>query len=55
LIYHQYAHYFTILLSFHLGLCVHDFIAIKNLFGSPARSFVEEHGAGYTILVMEES
>jgi hypothetical protein len=54
LIYPQYAHYFTILLSFHLGLCVHDFIVIKNLFGSPTRSFVEEHEAGYNILVMKE-
>lgn len=49
----HYTHYFTILLSLHTGLCVSDFIYAKNLIGSPGRSFIEEHGEGYDILVQK--
>ncbi|WP_108671914.1 DUF3267 domain-containing protein [Peribacillus acanthi] len=50
----HYAHYFTILLSLHIGLCVSDFISIKNILGSPNRCFIEENEDGYEILVSKE-
>lgn len=49
----HYIHYFTILFSLHTGLCVSDFICLKNLVGSPERSFIEEHGEGYDILIQK--
>ncbi|MFJ9384563.1 DUF3267 domain-containing protein [Peribacillus sp. NPDC101481] len=49
----HYIHYFTILLSLHTGLCVSDFIYIKNLVGSPRHSFIEEHLEGYDILIQK--
>ncbi|WP_430087340.1 DUF3267 domain-containing protein [Peribacillus butanolivorans] len=51
--YPHYIHYFTILFSLHTGLCVSDFIYIKNLVGSPGHSFIEEHGEGYDILIQK--
>ncbi|WP_163101699.1 DUF3267 domain-containing protein [Peribacillus alkalitolerans] len=51
LLFEHYAHYFTILLSLHMGLCVSDFISIKNILGSPNRCFIEENENGYEILV----
>ncbi|RFU62270.1 DUF3267 domain-containing protein [Bacillus sp. V59.32b] len=50
----HYAHYFTILLSLHAGLCVSDFISLKNVIGSPARSFIEENEEGYAILIRRD-
>lgn len=49
----HYIHYFTILLSLHTGLCVSDFIYIKNLISSPRHSFIEEHLEGYDILIQK--
>ncbi|WP_356714382.1 DUF3267 domain-containing protein [Peribacillus sp. Bi96] len=49
----HYIHYFTILLSLHTGLCVSDFIYIKNLVGSPGHSYIEEHREGYDILIQK--
>ncbi|KMY49015.1 DUF3267 domain-containing protein [Peribacillus loiseleuriae] len=50
----HYAHYFTILLSIHTGLCVSDFIALKCMVGSPEQSFVEETEQGYDILIFKD-
>ena len=50
----QYSHYLSILFSFHLGLCVTDIISLKNMFGSPSSSYIEEHDDGYNILVITE-
>jgi Putative zincin peptidase len=54
LIFEHYAHYFTILLSLHIGLCVTDFISIKNILGSPNQCFIEENEDGYEILVSKD-
>ncbi|WP_374721644.1 DUF3267 domain-containing protein [Peribacillus tepidiphilus] len=52
--YFHYAHYFTILLSLHMGLCVSDFIYVKNILGSPNQCYVEENEEGYEILVSKD-
>lgn len=46
-----YAHYFIILLSLHFGLCVSDFIMLKNILQSPQRCFIEENDESFEILV----
>lgn len=50
----QYCHYLSMLLSFHLGLCVTDIISLKNMFGSPSSSYIEDHDDGYNILVLSD-
>lgn len=47
----NYSHYFTILLSYHIGLCVSDFIRAKNILFAPNHSFIEENDEGFEILV----
>lgn len=47
----EYAHYFTILLSIHIGLCVSDFITLKNILQCPSNSFIEENDEGIKILI----
>ncbi|MFD2443102.1 DUF3267 domain-containing protein [Bacillus sp. CGMCC 1.16607] len=49
----NYSHYFTILLSFHIGLCVSDFIRAKNILFAPNHSFIEENDEGFEILVFK--
>lgn len=46
-----YAHYFTILLAYHCGICLIDLIYVKNLSKSPKRALIEETDAGYEILI----
>lgn len=46
-----YAHYFSILLSFHCGLCLIDIIYVKHLVRSPKKAVIEETVYGYEILV----
>ncbi|WP_050614234.1 DUF3267 domain-containing protein [Bacillus testis] len=48
-----YAHYFTILLSLHIGLCASDAITLFNILRSPRCSYVEENDEGFEILVRE--
>ncbi|WP_234978427.1 DUF3267 domain-containing protein [Bacillus tuaregi] len=50
-IFNNYVHYFTILLAFHIGLCVSDFIYIKNVLKAPNRAYIEENENGFEILV----
>ncbi|MGP7819001.1 DUF3267 domain-containing protein [Niallia sp. 01092] len=47
----HYVHYFLILFAYHFGLCVPDFIRMKNLWKSPSRCFVEENEDGFEILI----
>jgi hypothetical protein len=47
----SYSHYFTILLAYHIGLCVSDFICAKNILFAPNQSYVEENEEGFEILV----
>ncbi|WP_394233257.1 DUF3267 domain-containing protein [Niallia oryzisoli] len=47
----NYVHYFTILLAFHIGLCVSDFIYIKNVLMAPNQAYIEENENGFEILV----
>lgn len=49
--YPELYHYFTFLLSLHLGICVADFIYLKWLLNSPSKCFIEENEDGYEILV----
>lgn len=50
-LYPAYIHYFTIILSLHIGLCVSDFITLKNVLNSPQNCYVEEHEDGIEILI----
>lgn len=47
----HYLHYFTILLAIHTGLCVSDFLAVKNVLFAPKHSLIEENEDGFEILV----
>lgn len=47
----NYSHYFTILLAYHIGLCVSDFIRAKNILFAPNHSFIEENDEGFEILI----
>lgn len=49
--YPHYLHYLTILLAYHIGLCVPDFLSVKNTLFSPKNSFIEENDDGFEILV----
>ncbi|MCW1927470.1 DUF3267 domain-containing protein [Bhargavaea beijingensis] len=46
-----FSHYFTALLAFHCGICLIDFVYVKNLSRSPKSSYIEENDDGYEILV----
>ncbi|MFF2755740.1 DUF3267 domain-containing protein [Psychrobacillus sp. NPDC058041] len=46
-----FAHYFTILLAYHCGICLIDLIYVKNLSKSPKQALIEETDAGYEILI----
>ncbi len=47
----QYIHYFTMLLAFHVGICLPDMICAKNVITAPARSYIEENDDGIAILL----
>ncbi|MFC4322155.1 DUF3267 domain-containing protein [Litchfieldia salsa] len=47
----QYIHYFTIIIAVHLGICVSDFILLKQLFKAPRACIVEEIDNGYDVLI----
>jgi len=50
-IYTHYVHYFLILFAYHVGICVPDFIRMKNIWKSPRTCFVEENENGFEILI----
>ncbi|MFE8700229.1 DUF3267 domain-containing protein [Cytobacillus sp. FJAT-54145] len=47
----DYAHYFTILLAYHIGLCVSDMICAKDILFAPKHAYIEENEDGFEILV----
>jgi hypothetical protein len=47
----SYSHYFTILLAYHIGLCVSDFICASNVLFAPNHSYIEENDNGFEILI----
>ncbi len=49
----HYAHYFTILLAYHSGICATDFIYTKYLLTSPRHAMIEENDEGYEILITQ--
>lgn len=49
--FHDYVHYFTILLAFHIGICVSDFICLKKVLLAPNKAYIEENEDGFEILV----
>jgi len=51
----HYVHYITILLSYHLGICLADFIYLKCMRHTPANCFIEESETGYSILLEREA
>jgi Putative zincin peptidase len=48
-----YVHYLCIALAFHIGLCVPDFILIRQIIYAPKTCFIEEFEDGYEILVQK--
>lgn len=50
-IYSGYIHYFIILLAYHIGLCVSDFICTKNVLRTPNHAYIEESDDGFEVLV----
>ncbi|WP_110929013.1 DUF3267 domain-containing protein [Bacillus massiliglaciei] len=50
----QYAHYFSILLSAHIGLCLSDFIYLKHIISMPQKCYIEKNGKEFDILINEE-
>ncbi|MCU9612511.1 DUF3267 domain-containing protein [Caldibacillus lycopersici] len=46
----SFGHYLIILLSYHLAICLADFISLKVLLKSPANCYIEENEQGYEIL-----
>jgi hypothetical protein len=51
-IFTHYVHYFIILLAYHIGLCVSDFIFMRNVLTAPNRAYIEENDEGFEILVV---
>lgn len=51
LMFPSYAHYLTILLSLHIGLCVSDFITLKNILNSPPKCLIEEFEDDIQLLI----
>ncbi|GKU81692.1 DUF3267 domain-containing protein [Niallia sp. NCCP-28] len=51
----HYVHYFLILFAYHFGMCVPDFIRMKNLWKAPNQCFVEENEDGFEILINKAS
>ncbi|MEH7126098.1 DUF3267 domain-containing protein [Bacillus sp. JJ1503] len=49
--YPHYLHYITIILAFHAGLCLPDFICAKNVLFAPNCSYIEENDDGIEILL----
>ncbi|MGG3738095.1 DUF3267 domain-containing protein [Aeribacillus pallidus] len=49
----HYVHYFTMMLAFHTGICVTDFIYIKSIWRSPKEALIEENNEGYEILIQQ--
>ena len=51
--FNHYVHYFIILLAYHIGLCVSDFICAKNVLSAPNQAYIEENEDGFEILVRQ--
>jgi hypothetical protein len=51
----QYIHYLTILLAFHIGMSVPDFICGFNIISAPKNAYIEENEDGFQILIMTRS
>ena len=47
----HYVHYFTILLAYHVGICLPDMICAKNVISAPIQSYIEENDDGIEILL----
>ncbi|MEH6943547.1 DUF3267 domain-containing protein [Bacillus sp. JJ722] len=45
------AHYLTVLLSLHIGMCVSDFITLKNILYSPPKCLIEEFEDDIRLLI----
>nr|WP_295971170.1 DUF3267 domain-containing protein [uncultured Bacillus sp.] len=48
-----YVHYFVILLAYHIGISVSDFICIKNVLSAPNQAYIEETEDGFDILLKQ--
>jgi len=47
----NYVHYIIILLAYHIGICVSDFICTKNVLSAPNQAYIEETEFGFDILI----
>lgn len=52
-VFNHYVHYFIILLAYHIGLCVSDFICAKNVLRAPNPAYIEENEDGFEILITQ--
>ncbi|MGS2777999.1 DUF3267 domain-containing protein [Robertmurraya sp. GLU-23] len=50
----HYAHYFTILIAYHIGMSVSDLICGKDVITAPKNAFIEENEDGYEILIINK-
>ena len=48
-------HYTAMMSALNIGICVYDFLNIKQLKAAPKNSFIEEHQDGYHILYQNQS
>ncbi|GAA0314038.1 DUF3267 domain-containing protein [Bacillus carboniphilus] len=48
-----YFHYIVLFLALHTGLCVEDFIYLKNIMNTPKSCFIEETKDGIEILILK--
>lgn len=55
ILYPLYAHYFMMLLAYHIGLCYADIIYVKPLLFTPKHALIEENENGYEILIAENN
>jgi hypothetical protein len=49
----HYVHYMVILLAYHIGICVSDFICTKNVLTAPNQAYIEETEDGFDILIRQ--
>jgi len=51
----HYVHYFTMLLAFHVGICLPDILCAKNVITAPNHSYIEENDEGIAILLQNSN
>ncbi|MGG3926791.1 DUF3267 domain-containing protein [Metabacillus fastidiosus] len=47
----SYIHYFCIATAFHIGICISDFIFIKQILKAPRKCYIEEFEDSFEVLI----